>query len=403
MSENETQRRKGTPLKKGVKQNMGYGSGSGTSGTVGCDQATHVLHVDGKRTDSYTPNGSIARPYKTVQAALDRAAGLLDLLLSPASFGVTISIAAGHYNEDCAFVFPADFRRLDICSAGGRGSVSLRSLEVSPSATATGDTRNYLNLHRIDHGNTIANRTPLHLHNGGVLHACLWGCRMDLAGQDFPLCVIGDDGGTGAVYAHFYDNCRLIRENVPAEGTTPTILFHEGDSESTLDFQGRVRQSGGTGPLTSASGDIKIDVQDSSLIHSNGSALACDGSVEATVIDSRIETGEHDAIVHTGSFGTHGARVIADGVFFFLTTGQAITAAAGALVGLGGVSWDGALAGYGDITSKITVAVPALLKRLQSAAVTGYTPTQTANWNTTPADIKMALDELASRIKALEA
>lgn len=36
-------------------------------------EVTHQLYVDGNRTDTYTPDGSIAKPYKTIQDAIDSA------------------------------------------------------------------------------------------------------------------------------------------------------------------------------------------------------------------------------------------------------------------------------------------------------------------------------------------
>lgn len=40
---------------------------SGAADTYG----TRLIHVDGSRTDAYTPNGSVARPYKAIQSAVD--------------------------------------------------------------------------------------------------------------------------------------------------------------------------------------------------------------------------------------------------------------------------------------------------------------------------------------------
>lgn len=381
---------------------MGYGTGSGTSGTVGCDQATHVLHVDGKRTDSYTANGSIALPFKTVQAALNAAIPIFNVYYEDKP-GVSIVIASGRYEEDCAFAFPFPYERLDISSAGGRDSVILRSLEVSPcSFSGPGNDRNFLNLYNLTLGSATSTVAPIRFHSGGCLHACIWGCRIDLDGKGIPLCVLGDADSEGMVWAHFYENCRLIRENVPHDATT--AAFECPGNDVTVDFQGRLRQSGGYMPMVRAGAGMKFDAQDSSFISSSfAPALVFSGSAQAILIDTKIDSGVFAGIQHTGSYTGDGAFLLLDGVFFYLTTGQAVDASSGALVALGAATWDGALAGYGDITGKIVVADPALLKRLQSAAITGYAPTQTANWNVAPTDIKAALDELASRVKALEA
>ena len=52
-------------------------------------QSGAVLYVDGNRTDTYTANGTINHPYKTVQAALD-----------DATANTTISVAPGLYSEN---------------------------------------------------------------------------------------------------------------------------------------------------------------------------------------------------------------------------------------------------------------------------------------------------------------
>ncbi len=52
-------------------------------------QTGAVLYVDSKRTDTYTPNGTINYPYKTVQSALD-----------DATADTTINVAPGVYSEN---------------------------------------------------------------------------------------------------------------------------------------------------------------------------------------------------------------------------------------------------------------------------------------------------------------
>ena len=52
-------------------------------------QVTKVLYVDKNRTDSYTENGSLTKPYKTIQSAISIASG-----------NVLINIAPGEYSGD---------------------------------------------------------------------------------------------------------------------------------------------------------------------------------------------------------------------------------------------------------------------------------------------------------------
>jgi len=56
-------------------------------------QVTNILYVDGNRTDSYTENGSITKPFKTIQSAIDS--------ITTNAYGneFIIKIATGKYNE----------------------------------------------------------------------------------------------------------------------------------------------------------------------------------------------------------------------------------------------------------------------------------------------------------------
>jgi hypothetical protein len=60
----------------------------------------HSLYVDGARTDIYTPNGSVSRPFKTIQSAIDSVSG------SGAAAPYTIHITAGSYTENVTVAKP---------------------------------------------------------------------------------------------------------------------------------------------------------------------------------------------------------------------------------------------------------------------------------------------------------
>lgn len=63
-------------------------AGYWTSEAVLRGHVSNTIHVDGGRTDSYIPDGTIYRPYKTIQAGIDAA-----------SAGKLVWIATGQYNE----------------------------------------------------------------------------------------------------------------------------------------------------------------------------------------------------------------------------------------------------------------------------------------------------------------
>lgn len=61
-------------------------------------QVTHTLHVDVFRTDSYTATGSITKPFKTIQEAIDHVASV-----AVPSQDWSIQINAGQYRENLVF------------------------------------------------------------------------------------------------------------------------------------------------------------------------------------------------------------------------------------------------------------------------------------------------------------
>lgn len=62
-------------------------------------QPTKTLYVDNQRTDSYTADGTILRPFKTIQAGINQVATNAD----NATFPYLISISAGDYPENLTF------------------------------------------------------------------------------------------------------------------------------------------------------------------------------------------------------------------------------------------------------------------------------------------------------------
>ena len=63
-------------------------------------QVSITIYVDKNRTDTYTEDGSITKPYKTIQAAIDRVAVLENGATTPRC---GIKISAGNYAENLLF------------------------------------------------------------------------------------------------------------------------------------------------------------------------------------------------------------------------------------------------------------------------------------------------------------
>jgi len=78
-----------------------------------------IVHVDGLRTDSYTPDGSAGRPFKQIQAAID---GITDA--SPTKPYI-IEVAPGLYVENV--VLKRHVRLVDVARFGPAGVTRIRS------------------------------------------------------------------------------------------------------------------------------------------------------------------------------------------------------------------------------------------------------------------------------------
>jgi hypothetical protein len=60
-------------------------------------QVTKTRHVDNNRTDTYVPNGSATKPYKTVQAAITAASPTTIVVIEPGSYNENLALKAGVY------------------------------------------------------------------------------------------------------------------------------------------------------------------------------------------------------------------------------------------------------------------------------------------------------------------
>ena len=86
----------------------------------GTERSERVVRVDGSRTDSYIEDGSLARPFKTIQAAIDHA-GAKASAIKP----YVVEVAPGVYVENV--VLKRYVRLVDVARFGPTGVTVLRS------------------------------------------------------------------------------------------------------------------------------------------------------------------------------------------------------------------------------------------------------------------------------------
>jgi len=362
-----------------------------------------LLYVDKGRIDAYVPDGSITWPYKTIQSALTQAASIL-LTNAADKPGVSIVISPNNYTENCSFIFPSPYGKLDIKSEGGRDSLKIQSLEITPAIGTDGSNYNWLNIYDITFENGTSTKSPLHFHSNGGIRSHIWGCKIT-TDNDVPLWTIGDSGSSGQLMIHAYNNCKLDRNG--SSKTTPAILINGQSASITFDFQGRIECDGNAIPAVVQSfGNVQLDMQNASILsHAFRPCFECNNSTQLILTNCKLYPYSGTGIIHNGVYPGDTATIILDGCFFFLATyapplGLAIDAL-GAIVSVGAISWDGAIAVLGDITALMNVT-PILFKRLQTSYTINYTPTTLTDWNVTPVNTQEALDELAARITALE-
>src|SRR6266850_1054371 len=105
---------------------------------------TKKLYVDGNRSDSYTADGSILRPFKTIQAAINQVITNAD----NASFPYHISVATGGYSETLTLANAALYNLVIESEAYSQGE--LNGTNFGPgSGTAITSTSNNTNLQNL--------------------------------------------------------------------------------------------------------------------------------------------------------------------------------------------------------------------------------------------------------------
>ena len=369
--------------------------------------AHYSLYVDCNRSDFYTEQGNILFPYKTLQAALNRAQTLLDVLgigFEDDVVSVDIIVAAGHYHEDATFTFPTPSRRISIVGKGGFTETRIKSLTITPCLDVQGGTLpNIITLCNLeigsfDHVATAPALKFVGLSGGRLTDLNVHNCRIISKATDVPVVEAGDPSGDcQEVHARFDLGCE-VRRRFSSATSTAALTFHKGN----LHLDGAIIRVD-TGPGVQISNDVTIQALNSAFDcrADDYNALECSGTSIALLSNCVFETlGSGHSVIHTGTYPGSGleALVAANMCLFLRETGDAINAAAGALVIIG-PAFDSVNLEAGP---QITVADPSLLKRLQAASLTAYAPATSGDWVSVPAEVKEALDELASRVKALE-
>ena len=79
----------------GAVGNTGIGVAGNTGATGPAVAATKILYVDGNRVDSYSQDGSIVYPYKTIQAAITAAIAPATVVIAPATYIEDLTMKTG--------------------------------------------------------------------------------------------------------------------------------------------------------------------------------------------------------------------------------------------------------------------------------------------------------------------
>ncbi|NIA06912.1 MAG: hypothetical protein GWP14_04605 [Actinobacteria bacterium] len=369
--------------------------------------AHYSLYVDGNRTDAYTEQGNILFPYKSLQAALTQAQTLLNVLgtgFEDNVVSVNVIVAAGHYNEDVTFTFPTPSRRISIVGKGSFTETRIKSLTITPCLDAADTLPNIITLGNLEIGSfdQVATAPALKfvgVSGGRLTDLNIYNCRIISKASDVPVLEIGDPSGDcQVVFARLGLGCE-VRRRFSSTTSVGGVAIYKGD----LHLDGATIRCD-TGPCVQISNDVNLRAYNSAF-DSGGAAdantLECSGTSVAQLYNCLFETlGTGHSIIHTGTYPGSGlaSAVGANMCLFLRETGDAINAAAGALV-IVGPNFDAVNLETGP---QITVADPALLKRLQAASMTAYSPTTAGDWVSVPAEVKEALDELAARVKTLE-
>jgi len=167
--------------------------------------ATKEFNVDCNRRDNYTPNGSLNKPFKSINAAIAMASGSLD-----EQTGVLITLAPGHYHEDVVIN-----RSLSI-----RGADQSTTIVDSIEALGTMVTVDYV---------TISDITLMYFGGESIQH--LEAHRVRSSGVGFSICtnVFLDS-------CYFDDDCLVVNSQVHIRNCQHTYGMFLGVASALVDW-----------------------------------------------------------------------------------------------------------------------------------------------------------------------
>ena len=175
---------------------------------------TKTIYIDGNRTDFYTENGSIIKPFKS----------FINLLASGVPAGATVKVAPGYYTEDVNLTGLGEVTIIGDNTKSGDGTRIQGTVVVSGTNTKVS-----LKGIRIQ---PITDKIALDYVDGS--NCCFQDCvfRNHTVGATSPLIRIGDvasGGGLGVNTPRFY-NCDVYKDagNIVIEGSTLTVVAFIG-------------------------------------------------------------------------------------------------------------------------------------------------------------------------------
>lgn len=304
-----------------------------------------TFYVNRNRADTYTPDGSFGKPYKTIQAAIDA-------LATAGGVGI-IDIAYGAYTENITL----NNSSLSNVVIQGNGA----SL-IPASGDALSSTTNNSNL------------SYLAIYNLGLGSVNLVG---DGAGNSFL--------GVGSIF----QNVGITGLTAQSLGTLYIVDAREVGNVSVVnvvDFEIR----GGQAVIGTLSVDTNLaGVQPAGF---GGNFVL----IENTVVTGgtlTVDDGSYVQFRRSTRFGAAGSTLTVQSggeleTYSSYIRSNIVVDAGGVYTNYGSF-WQGTMTSSGTFTNNTF-----------SQGV-GYTPANNANWSGVPADVKTALDQLASRVKAL--
>lgn len=362
---------------------------------------TTTLYVDGTRDDAYDADGSIYRPFKVVQDAVDAALGIT-------SHAVLINIGPGRYDEDVEVAFPTGVYRLSMRGAGtGSGnSTMVGTINFILPNNSSSNTQVSLADLTFNTGVAMSQQSAMKITdaaNAGFALFFLTGVQCwTRRDSDYALHVTNNGGG-GFLQVRCDSHCVIKSdENTSDPGDSVTALrLERGDFVAVATGLVGLRA-----PAIIASGTSSVSLSDCYLDVALGTAGAahidCVQGSDTANINIRYATmtpaGNGHVISHSGTFnGTRGLVVASDiGAVLGAGTGGVYLPAGALLIG-------GQMSSEAGVPLPVTVASPALRVYLPHDVNVGFTAATPGNWaSPAPTNVRDAINRIAAEVATLK-